>query len=362
MLVLVQLLGGNDALNTLVPSDGRYRDARPNLALSEGSLLRWTDDVAVHPSLAPLESLWTSVELAMAAGVGFEGQNRSHFDSRDLWWRASADPNADGWLARWIEQAAIDRADEPMEAIALGAGPRALAGSSASAISDPNQIGFEAPAGVDQAAFEEFLLATSSPSAGDSPLLAQARAALPAALSAQKILAEAIESTANDPYGDEPDVALAAQLNAASSLIRTRPGLRVVTVGIEGFDTHADQLDVHADLLGDVATSLAGFWSGLGDEHRERTLVMTTSEFGRRVAENGSAGTDHGRAGLQFVLGGGVEGGQVIGEQRLDALEDGDLAISVPADDLYAEALRWLGGPADAVLGSVRPSTGLLRS
>ncbi len=360
VLVLVQLLGGNDALNTVVPSDGRYRDARPTLALDEASLLTWGDGLSVHPALAPLTDLYAGGDLALAAGVGFAGQTRSHFDSRDLWWRASADPSSDGWLARWIDRAAIDRPDEAMEAIALGAGPRALAGSSAAAINDPTDIELDAPAGMDQGAFEEFLLATAAPSPSDPELLSAARGALPAALSAQKIVSEAIESTADDPYGDEPVAALGLQLTAASSLIRTRPGLRVVTVGIEGFDTHASQLATHDQLLGQVASSLRNFWDGLGDEHQARTLVMTTSEFGRRVAENGSAGTDHGRAGVQMVLGGGVAGGQMIGQHRLDALEDGDLPIDVLADDLYGDALRWLGGPVDEVLGADRPATGLL--
>lgn len=362
VLVLVQLLGGNDPLNTLVPSDGRYRDARPSVALDENDLLSLSGrtDLSLHPSLSPLLPRWDDASMALVAGVGFDDQTRSHFESRDVWWRGTSDAAADGWLARWMEAAAIDQPDEPLEAIALGAGPRALAGSNSAAVNDPSDFRLDPPPNMSVADYETFLLAVSQGSMSEGALLRSARGAVPLALSTQKIIDDIGDLTAGDAYAERNSAALGLQLQVAADLITARPGLRVVTVGIEGFDTHADQLATHAGLLDQVARSLSNFWEALGSADQERCLVMTTTEFGRRVSENGSNGTDHGRASTQLFLGGGVVGGQVAGGYELGSLVDGDLPIAVNAVDLYADALRWLGGPVDEVLGSEPPSTGLV--
>ncbi len=362
VLVVVQLLGGNDGLNTVVPLDGRYRDARPGLAVPESDLIEpaGLDGAAFHPSLAPLVPMWDSGELAVVAGVGFEAQTRSHFESRDVWWHATGAPVADGWLTRWIDAAGIDRPDEPMEALALGVGPRSLAGSTAAAVSDPADVGLAPPPSMTSAAYEEFLLAVSTPDPSDPALLSEARSAFPLALSTQKILTDLIDDAASSPYDGQTDAALAVQLRAVASLIAARPSLRVVTVGIDGFDTHADQAATHADLLDTTAAALAEFWTILSPADRARTLVVTTTEFGRRVAENGSAGTDHGRASTQFVLGGGVAGGSMVGDYGLDRLTDGDLPIEVTGKAYFAEALRWLGGPIEPVLGVSPAPIGVL--
>ncbi len=362
VLVLVQLLGGNDPLNTLIPFDGHYRDARPSVAVDESEVLALTGrtDLGLHPSLAPLLPRWDDGSMALVAGVGFDDQTRSHFESRDVWWRGTSDASADGWLARWMDAAAIDQPDEPLEAIALGAGPRALSGSAAAAVNDPSDFRLDPPPGMSVTDFETFLLAVSQGSMTEGALLQAARGALPLALSTQKIIDDVGDADAGDAYANQNTAALELQLQVAADLITTRPGLRIVTVGIEGFDTHADQLDTHASLLDQVAGSLAGFWDSLGPDDRERCLVMSTTEFGRRVAENGSGGTDHGRASTQLLLGGGVNGGQVAGGYEFGSLEDGDLPIAVNAIDLYADALRWLGGPVDEVLSTEPPSTGLI--
>lgn len=363
VLVLVQLLGGNDPLNTVVPLDGRYRDARPSVALDEADILPLAGrtDLGLHRSLHPLLPRWEDGSLALVAGVGFDDQTRSHFESRDVWWRGTSDASADGWLARWMESAAIDQPDEPLEAIALGAGPRALAGSNTAAVNDPSDFRLDPPPGMSAADYETFLLAVSQGSMSEGTLLQTARGALPLALSTQKIIDDIGNLDAGDAYAERSSAALDLQLQVAADLISTRPGLRVITVGIEGFDTHADQLATHAALLGQVASSFADFWDSLGSADQQRSLVMTTTEFGRRVAENGSGGTDHGRASTQLLLGGGVIGGQVAGRYELGSLVDGDLPIAVDAVDLYADALRWLGGPVDEVLGAEPPSTGLIQ-
>ena len=269
VLVLLQLLGGNDALNTLVPTDGRYRDSRPSVFLDESELLGLTglNGYGLHPSLGPLARFWDEKRLAIAAGTGFAKQTRSHFESRDVWWRATDDVSADGWLARWMHAAAIDQLDEPLEAIALGVGPRALAGSTASTVSDPTNFVLSPPPGMSSLDYEKFLLAVSlaSPGSGspvESDALAAARGSLPVALSTQKILEDLADESANDPYSDQVGVGLDVQLRTAAALISTRPGLRVVTVGIDGFDTHSNQF---ADPSQSVSRGLSGYCRLLGN-------------------------------------------------------------------------------------------------
>ncbi|MDQ3106827.1 MAG: DUF1501 domain-containing protein, partial [Actinomycetota bacterium] len=160
---------------------------------------------------------------------------------------------------------------------------------------------------------------------------------------------------AADTEGTETDAGagrLTAALELAADLIVRRLGVEVITTGVGGFDTHADQAATHAMLLGDLATGLASFWKTLTDAGlADDVLVMTTSEFGRRVAENGSAGTDHGVGGCQFFLGGGVRQG-AVGTVDLANLVDGDLRPTIDPRSMYAEALEWLGGPTADVVGS----------
>jgi uncharacterized protein (DUF1501 family) len=151
----------------------------------------------------------------------------------------------------------------------------------------------------------------------------------------------------DDPAGGE----ITSALGTAAQLVVKHPATRVIHIAAGGFDTHANQAKTQDALLADLATGLAGFFATLaktGDD--QRVLVMTVSEFGRRVAQNGSGGTDHGKANVQFLIGPSVRGG-VVGEADLTRLDDGDLAPQIDVRSLYAAGLAWLGGPVDDVLG-----------
>ena len=140
-------------------------------------------------------------------------------------------------------------------------------------------------------------------------------------------------------------------LAVAAELVRDEPAVRVIQVMGGGFDTHAAQADTQARLLADLADGVAGFFTTLaGSGDAERVMLVTVSEFGRRVAENGSGGTDHGKAGVQFVVGPAVKGG-VYGQYDLGALDDGDLPPRVDPGSLYTLALDWLGAPVEEILG-----------
>ncbi|MDH3753494.1 MAG: DUF1501 domain-containing protein [Acidimicrobiia bacterium] len=358
VLVIVQCGGGNDGLNTLVPADGRYHDARPAIGLADGDLVAMSgvDDFGLHPGLEPLTGLWDRGWLAPVAGIGMADQSRSHFIALESWW--SGDPGTPfrgGWIGRWMDATLADDPD-PLRAVALGGGSPLLAAmtSRSVAVNDPANFSLDVPVGVDQDRFAAAYRALADPLSNE-PVIASAQAAIPSTLEAIDVLAGASAASGDDV---RPASAL---LTTAASLIADEPRTSVVVINIGGFDTHAGQLAQQAPLLGDLGSGIAGFFDAVeasGDA--ERTLLITTSEFGRRVAENGSAGTDHGQASVGFVCGPGVSGGGVVGAYDFGNLVDGDLPVVVDTRSVYAAALDWLGGPTDEVLGGSWDRLGLL--
>ena len=366
VLVVLELAGGNYGLNTLVPADGRYRDARPSLGIAEHDLvtLDGTTDHALHPALAPLAPVWAARHLGAIQGLGLERQSRSHFVATDAWRAGGQSPFATSWLGRWLDATAGDEAT-PLRAIGLGTDTRVLAAedSLSTVVVSPDAFDLMAPVGPGTdagqiiAAFE----ATAAP-LSDDPLLAAAQASIPSTLQAVDVLARATGGS-----GSESDGAQAARSDRATALLDTAArivgldvGAQVLVVGVEGFDTHARQYDRHDGLLTDVGNGIARFLTAMEDQGRaEDVLLVTTSEFGRRVAENGSAGTDHGTGNVQFLAGAPVRG-QIVGAPGLDRLVEGDLPIDIDTRSLYAVALDWLGGPTDEILGGSFDRFGLL--
>jgi len=372
ILVVVQLSGGNDALNTLVPTAGAYRDARPSLAITERGLvaLPGEDGFSLHPALAPLAAQWKAGRLAALASIGFEGAGRSHFEATDAWTAgAPGRSSRSGWLGRWLD-ATIDDDPDPLRAIAIGSGAASALRAERSpitAIVDPDRFSLRAPRGVDDDVLAEALVATAvSPDAEDAavdPLVAAARASIPDAVAAVRRLAKvgvgaegSADAAAKPASGEGGTYAggdVTDGLDLAAQLIGEQLGTRIVVVGANGFDTHASQADEHQRLLGDLANGIDRFQrtievAGLAD----RVLLVTTSEFGRRVAENGSGGTDHGNGGVQFLVGHGLARAVVVGD--LDAArpdDEGDLRPTIDARSLYSVALDWLGGPVTEIVG-----------
>jgi uncharacterized protein (DUF1501 family) len=368
VLVVLQLGGGNDALNTLVPTDGRYRDARRAIAISDESLLAipGVSDYGLHPAFAPMRSMIDAGQVGVAAGVGFVGNDRSHFAAFDTWWAGQVGGGTTGWLGRWLD--ATGDADSPaMRAVGVGGAPPSLRASQSrvTSVQDPENFSLLMPAGVNEAALEaawqqlggsEALAASLGSSHRDA-------AAAIATFDAMDLGSQSAGRKKRRRMGGNGFGATSAAtgLTAAASLIASDPTVRVVHVSISGFDTHARQLDTHAQLLADVATGIASMFAALttsGDA--DRVLLMTVSEFGRRVVENASEGTDHGKAGALWLAGPAVNGG-VIGELNLADLDDGDLRSTVDARSLYATALDWLAGPTDEILGGSFERLALLR-
>lgn len=345
VLVVLTLYGGNDGLSTIVPaSDPVYQDSRPELAYQPEDVLDLGDGLGLNPGMPGLKSLWDQKRLAVVQGVGYPEPNRSHFTSMAIWHTASPQWNGkSGWLGRWLDSAG----DDPLLALSLEpALPPMLAGERSAAASLPlNTIPL--PGGRLGEAFRSL----GSPQGSEEPLRALAAQAIS---DLHELRAATGPVLAN---GVTPDAEpLAAQLGLVAQLVEAGLSTRVYSVSLGGFDTHADERGTQEGLLARVDAALAPFVRRMRTTERgKHVVVMVYSEFGRRVAANGSQGTDHGTAGPLFVLGERVRGGFYGTQPSLTDLDHGDLKATSDFRDVYATLLEEvLGTDAGTVLGEHR--------
>ncbi len=360
VLVVIQLDGGNDGINTVVPfKDDGYARNRKALRLGAAKLLKVSDAMGLHPSMEGAAKLLEQGTLAIVQGVGYPNPNRSHFESMAVWHTARLDPEehtGPGWLGRALDErlAAGDTSGsyfvgEGQPAAAL-MGRRSVA-ATLERLSDLALKDSKMPAPAQLAATR-----------ADNDLLAFVRRRALDAYAAADRVAETIRSgraTVNDGgYG------LQGRLSLIAGLLKSGARARVYYTVQRGYDTHAGQLQTQANLLFELSRSLKSFQddleaSGLAD----RVVVMCFSEFGRRVAENGSAGTDHGTAGPVFLAGKHIRGGLFGATPSLLDLDAGDLKTAVDFRSVYAAVLEnWLGLPAKLALGGTFPALSLFRN
>lgn len=339
VLILIELRGGNDALNTVVPvDDGRYRDLRPRLALAEDAVVRLEPTLALHGALSPWAALWSAKEMAVVQGVGYPGPNLSHFRSVDIWDTASdsAQYLTTGWITRAASGDAMFSACGA-DGVSVGVpdlGPLA-GGARAVALQDP----------------ERFARQAKLASPDDGP----ARGALAHVLRVEADIARAATALVGERSiaTEFPRSAFGAAARTAA-LVASTGRVPVVRLSLNGFDTHIAQLPRQQALLRELAAGVMALRAALRETGTwDRTLVLTTSEFGRRPRENGSAGTDHGTAGVLFAFGPLVRAG-LHGEppslSQLDA--DGNLRHTVDFRRVYAGVLsRWWQIEPRRVLG-----------
>ncbi|MBK1646546.1 hypothetical protein CKO25_18225 [Thiocapsa imhoffii] len=339
-LVLLELKGGNDGLNTLVPfRDPNYARLRPRLALDSTSLLPLDDAAALHPALRPLMPAWDDGELAWLQNVGYPAPNRSHFRSMDIWETGSdaTEVLATGWLTRSLPQGSNPGVPD---VVILGGDEGPARGGGLEVIS------LQTP--------EQFVRAARQLQALEPP--ARGPDALAHLLAVRASIRQAgVEFQASIERLEEPPLAfpstpLGRQLQQVARMLNAGMAIPVYKVRIGSFDTHSQQLTRHAALLTQLAEALAVFRATLkqtGDW--DRVLVMSYSEFGRRAAENASAGTDHGAAAPHFALGGRVKGGLYGTAPDLTTLDRGDPVQTTDYRQLYATiAERWWRQPAPA--------------
>lgn len=343
-LVLIELNGGNDGLNTLVPfRDAAYARLRPRLALPTDSLWRLDDAHALHPALAPLKPAWDAGEMAIVNGVGYPAPNRSHFRSIEIWngGTSSAQVAANGWLAR------------VPEALSAGVVDGVVLGGSVGPLSGPalRTIQMQSPA--------KFLRKSSALVDGADEAANPALAHVLAVRHGVQSAADQIRSRlagVPQPNGF-PRSPLGRQLGIAARLLAAGLDMPVIKVSHSGFDTHANQLGKHARLLGQLAAAVTAFRGALIAAGRwNETLLCTYAEFGRRPSENGSRGTDHGTAAPHFLWGGGVKGGLYGAQPSLTDLAGGDLKHVVDYRRLYATAGRFLGARTPVDFGQALPA------
>lgn len=364
ILVVVELAGGNDGLNTVVPyADDLYHRARPTLGMTRREVLRIDDYHGLHPKLTELKELYDSKQLAVVQGVGYPNPDRSHFESMDIW--QLADPGraqTNGWLGRTIPAMRAREAGVPGMFVGQDRLPVALQGAEGGVISLADRASFRlqltgnAPAR--RRLIEEL---NGGPAGGDADLAAFVRRRqLQTYTSLQKIeeaLRDIGPTNNNQPRRvDQPQqpndlTNLNGKLGLIARLIQKGLGTRIYYASLAGFDTHSSQAEMHADLLAELSSSVGQFFQQLGGE-AGRVVLMTYSEFGRRVRQNGSRGTDHGSGSNLFVAGPKVNGGLVGRHPRLDDLVDGDVRYHTDFRRVYATLLdQWLGVESRLVLG-----------
>jgi uncharacterized protein (DUF1501 family) len=373
ILVVLQLAGGNDGLNTLVPfADDAYHKARPRLAKKEKEIITLNDHVGLNSSLPYFGSLFKEGHLGVVQGVGYPNPNRSHFVSTSIWETADIENRSStGWIGRYFDNACSGA--DPTVGISLNK----TQPESFGALKNPG-VCLSSPelyrwihGGGEKAQAEEFFASLNSPEDDDSPaegasidmpaggkvggiqgegnLAFLERVAMDARVSSAKILELASKHKTKVSYEGTP---IGRSLNMVSRLIAGGMPTRVYYVSHGGFDTHNQQVNSHDRLLGQLDRALKSFFADLKAQgNAERVVLMTFSEFGRRVGENASAGTDHGRASCLFVAGEGVKGGLYGQYPSLTDLDQGDLKHTVDFRGVYASVIEgWLKTPAKPIL------------
>jgi uncharacterized protein (DUF1501 family) len=350
VLVVVQLDGGNDGINTVVPfADEGYERHRKALRIAKKDLLKIDDRVGLHPAMRGAAKLLETGRLTVVPGVGYPNPNRSHFESMAIWHSARLDleeRDGPGWIGRGLDEGP-KAVDGPASSLFVGAGsvPVALRGRRSIAASLER---FE-DLTLDPAARSAREVA-SAPSGEDLAAFVR-RSTLDAYASSDRLDALARAADGGPVY---PQSGLGNRLRMVARLLKGGHPARVYYTAQSGYDTHAGQSAPHYSLLNELSDALLAFQEDLaGAKLADRVLVMGFSEFGRRVAENGSAGTDHGTAGPVFLAGPSVKSGLVGPYPSLTDLDSGDLKMAVDFRRVYATLLEgWLGLPGRAALGA----------
>lgn len=404
VLVVVQLAGGNDGLNTIVPlGNDDYLRVRTKIGIGPKEALRFNDDFGVNPAAPGLKTLFDAGHLAVVHAVGYPNPNRSHFRGTDVWTSANPEGSVQtGWLGKYCDACLPAKGAknapgkkqevDPATAIAIGIEPpRALIGRSYVPLTfqSPEELTYK-PAQDEKAktAFEKLNAGVSRTGAMDEmddddhravvalPMGTQgsleqndetARYLQQSALNA-RLYAVRIQQAASrvKNEGSYPDTKFATDLKLVAQMIGSDLPTRVYYVKLAGFDTHSNQPARQQKLLDQFSGGLAAFIDDLkAMKILDRVTVMTFSEFGRRVAENGSSGTDHGEAAPLFIAGAGIKPGFHGSFPSLakDKLHRGDVPFTTDFRSVYATVLNdWLRTDPQAVLGKPFPPLGLFKA
>jgi uncharacterized protein (DUF1501 family) len=377
-IVVIQLNGGNDGLNTIIPyGTGAYYDARPKIGIKQADVLAINEAVGFHPALREFSDFYKDGSLAVVQGVGYAEPNRSHFRSIEIWQTARPDIIGDtGWLGRYLDYLSISKKDVSAEKLFDARGfkaegdksklsmlavnvdpllPRSLLAEKVTvpSVSDVQAFRFkvdplyQSDRTLQLEAFDDIYKNFND----DRALVGKLRVSGIEANRASERLMDLVKQ--HKTTVKYPDGKLASSLKFIAQMVAGGIGAKVYTLGYDGFDTHAGELRAQTSLLSNLGKSLKAFREDLkAHDADDKVLVLVFSEFGRRVAENGAVGTDHGTAAPCFVLGGGVKGGLYGAQPSLTSLDHGDLKHEVDFRTVYATIIdRWLGADSGEILG-----------
>ncbi len=356
VLVIIQLSGGNDGLNTVIPyRNDIYYKARPSLGIKREAALSLNDELGIHPALKGLKALYDDGALGILNNVGYPNPDRSHFRSMDIWHSASQSNEywSDGWIGRYLD-AQCKGCDKPTQALEID-------DTLSLALKGDNDKGLAMtdPARLYGTSNDKYFAELLKQHAGGDDHHNNADYLY-------KTMGETISSAAyiqqqfktyksSAPY---PNTELGRNLRTIANLVMSDINTKVYYVSHGSFDTHVNQQDQQARLFGQLSDALTVFTDDLKNNRRfEDVVVMTFSEFGRRVSQNASGGTDHGTANNMFLVGGGLkQPGLINSGPDLLNLKDGDLQYQVDFKSVYATLLSsWLGADDKAILKAEYP-------
>jgi len=363
VLVVINLQGGNDGLNTVVPyASPAYYRYRPTIGVAPNDVLRIDAAIGLNPALAPLKAMYDRGLVAIVQGAGYPNPDHSHFRSTEIWQTAVPDSYATtGWLGRYLDSANVP--DQNLfNAVALAPVlPELLIAQHVDVPAIDTLRGYGLTSDRDRSKRAAFAsLANDTRLPFTSPFLASVAEIEDHAERGAAELPKLVGGyTTSAQYSATP---LGRSLALAAQIIGSKLGTRVLYVQHGSFDTHVSQKKTQDYLLGELADGLAAFYTDLAAHGNDkRTLTMTFSEFGRRVAENANRGTDHGEAAPMFLVGGGVRGGLYGTHPSLDQLDNGDVTFIVDFRSVYATVVeKWFGRPPQSVIAGTFPEIAVL--
>ncbi len=351
VVVVLQLSGGNDGLNTVIPyRNDLYYKARPRLGILREKALYLTDETGLHPALTAFKELYDDGSLSILNNVGYPNPDRSHFRSMDIWHTASQSNEywTQGWVGRYLD-AQCKGCDKPTQAIELDdVLSLALKGENVKgiAVKDPRRL-----YGTANEKFFREVMKNHTDEAGEQPVDYLYKTMAETLSSADYIFQQSRLHPSNAEY---PKTELGNSLKTIASLIYSEINTKVYYVSLGSFDTHINQEGQQQRLFTEMNEAVKAFVKDLKEQHRfEDVLLFTFSEFGRRVEQNASGGTDHGTANNMFLISGGLKQKGVLNPMPdLANLNEGDLKYNVDFKNVYATILnRWLKADDVAILG-----------
>lgn len=367
ILVVIQLSGGNDGLNTIVPfGHTAYYKARPSIGIAPDKVLKINDEIGFHPSLAPFKNLYDEGKLGIIQGVGYPNPDRSHFRSMEIWQSGIVDHfETTGWIGRMFDHTCANaHLQHPSPTLSVSVGETlnpSQRGSSSIGVALRNPEQFFRMTQVASKLVPEREDSTAS-TAVRSQMDFLRRTAMNAELSANRIRhsVRAIQNAIS--YPKDP---FSQGLKLISAMIAGGMDTQVYYISLSGFDTHARQLGTHERLLKILAEGIGAFQKDLEAlGQADRVVGFTFSEFGRRVAENGSKGTDHGQAAPMFTFGRAIQPGIVGTHPSLEKLTQGDVTHSIDFRQIYSTMITdWMKvGDASSILGASFKNLPLIRT